>query len=74
MKEICAQCLQTHIDPDTGQRHVVFTCFNQDQPLDHVDFKGLRERLGQNGTQEKLTAQWIDRCLKRLELRGAAAE
>ncbi|MFZ5789533.1 MAG: FAD-dependent oxidoreductase [Pseudomonadota bacterium] len=74
MKEICAQCLQTHIDPSTGQRHVVFTCFNQDQPLDHVDFKGLRERLGQNGTQEKLTALWIDRCLKRLELRGAAAE
>jgi NADPH-dependent glutamate synthase beta subunit-like oxidoreductase/NAD(P)H-flavin reductase len=74
MKEICAQCLQTHIDPKTGERHVVFTCFNQDQPIDQVDFKGLRERLSQNGTQEKLTALWIDRCLKRLSLRDAAAE
>jgi NADPH-dependent glutamate synthase beta subunit-like oxidoreductase/NAD(P)H-flavin reductase len=72
MKEICAQCLQTHIDPKTGERHVVFTCFNQDQPIDQVDFKGLRERLSQNGTQEKLTALWIDRCLKRLSLRAAA--
>jgi NAD(P)H-flavin reductase len=72
MKEICAQCLQTHIDPSTGDRYTVFTCFNQDQPIDQVDFKGLRERLTQNGTQEKLTAQWIDRCLKRLSLREAA--
>jgi NADPH-dependent glutamate synthase beta subunit-like oxidoreductase/NAD(P)H-flavin reductase len=74
MKEICAQCLQTHIDPSTGDRYAVFTCFNQDQPIDQVDFKGLRERLTQNGTQEKLTALWIDRCLKRLSLRDAAAE
>ncbi|MGH6941993.1 FAD-dependent oxidoreductase [Hypericibacter sp.] len=72
MKEICAQCLQTHIDPSTGDRYAVFTCFNQDQPIDQVDFKGLRERLTQNGTQEKLTALWIDRCLKRLSLRAAA--
>jgi hypothetical protein len=72
MKEICAQCLQTHIDPSTGDRYTVFTCFNQDQPIDQVDFKGLRERLTQNGTQEKLTAQWVDRCLKRLSLREAA--
>ena len=38
MKEICAQCLQIHKDPETGARQVVFSCFNQDQPLDHVDF------------------------------------
>ena len=72
MKEICAQCLQPHVDPVTGERSVVFSCFNQDQPLDRVDFPALRERLGQNALQEKLTAQWIDRCLKRLELRPAA--
>ena len=72
MKEICAQCLQPHVDPVTGERSVVFSCFNQDQPLDCVDFPALRERLGQNALQEKLTAQWIDRCLKRLELRPAA--
>ena len=37
MKEICAQCLQMHKDPMTGEETVVFSCFNQDQPLDHVD-------------------------------------
>ncbi len=74
MKEICAQCLQAHVDPATGKRTVVFSCFNQDQPLDRVDFRSLRERLSQNGAQEKLTALWIDHALRRLNLRGAAAE
>jgi NAD(P)H-flavin reductase len=72
MKEICAQCLQPHVDPETGARTVVFSCFDQDQPLDKVDFEALNERLKQNSLQEKLTAQWIDRCLKRLDLRQAA--
>jgi len=63
MKEICAQCLQPQIDPATGKITYVFSCFNQDQPLDAVDFRGLRERLKQNSLQEKLTAQWIDRSL-----------
>lgn len=69
MKEICAQCLQTHHDPETGEESVVFSCFNQDQELDRVDFTGLNERLRQNSVQEKLTALWIDRCLKTLQLR-----
>ncbi len=64
MKEVCAQCLQAHVDPVTGERTVVFSCFNQDQALDRVDFSVLHERLGQNGTQEKLTALWIDRALR----------
>ena len=74
MKEVCAQCLQPHIDPETGARSVVFSCFNQDQALDRVDFPALHERLGQNSTQEKLTALWIDRALRRLQVRGVAAE
>ncbi len=73
MKEVCAQCLQPQIDPVTGQRTVVFSCFNQDQALDRVDFPALHERLAQNGAQEKLTAQWIDRALRRLHARGVAA-
>src|SRR5258706_735401 len=64
MKEICAQCLQPHVDPKTGEKSYVFSCFNQDQPLDQVDFPALAQRLAQNGVQEKLTALWIDRCLK----------
>jgi hypothetical protein len=27
MKEICAQCLQPHVDPQTGQTSYVFSCF-----------------------------------------------
>jgi NADPH-dependent glutamate synthase beta subunit-like oxidoreductase/NAD(P)H-flavin reductase len=73
MKEVCAQCLQPQIDPDTGERTVIFSCFNQDQPLDRVDFPALNERLRQNSLQEKLTAQWIDRALHRLEARTAVA-
>jgi NAD(P)H-flavin reductase len=66
MKEICAQCLQPHVDPATGKTTYVFSCFNQDQPLDQVDFAALAQRLAQNGVQEKLTALWIGRCLKQL--------
>ena len=66
MKEICAQCLQVHKNPQTGEETVVFSCANQDQSLDHVDFTNLRSRLSQNGTQEKLTKQWLDSCLREL--------
>ena len=69
MKEICAQCLQVHRNPQTGEETVVFSCFNQDQPLDHVDFGNLRTRLSQNGVQEKLTKQWIGRSLRELGIR-----
>jgi NAD(P)H-flavin reductase len=62
MKEICAQCLQPQRDPVTGQVSYVFSCFNQDQELDRVDFPGLEARLKQNSVQEKLTAQWIGYC------------
>jgi hypothetical protein len=74
MKEVCAQCLQPQVDPVSGERSVVFSCFNQDQALDRVDFSALHERLAQNGVQEKLTAQWVDRALRRLQARGVAAQ
>jgi NAD(P)H-flavin reductase len=66
MKEICAQCLQPHVDPATGKTTYVFSCFNQDQPLDQVDFAALAQRLAQNGVQEKLTALWIGHCLAQI--------
>ena len=62
MKEICAQCLQPHRDPETGKLSYVFSCFNQDQPLDRVDFLALSERLKQNSLAEKVTAQWLHHC------------
>ncbi|HKE39124.1 MAG TPA: FAD-dependent oxidoreductase [Casimicrobiaceae bacterium] len=64
MKEICAQCLQPHRDPVTGKVSYVFSCFNQDQAMDVVDFSGLAVRLEQNTVQEKLTARWIEHCLR----------
>jgi NADPH-dependent glutamate synthase beta subunit-like oxidoreductase/NAD(P)H-flavin reductase len=64
MKEICAQCLQPHRDPATGRISYVFSCFNQDQPLDRVDWPALDQRLRQNSVQEKLTTQWIGRCTR----------
>jgi NAD(P)H-flavin reductase len=73
MKEICAQCLQRHRDPVTGTETVVFSCFNQDQEMDRVDFRTLRRRLSQNGVQEKLTKLWVDRCLQHLGERPAIA-
>jgi hypothetical protein len=69
MKEICAQCLQLHRDPVTGKESVVFSCFNQDQELDRVDFACLHQRLRQNVVQEKIGALWIDRSLRKLGAR-----
>jgi len=67
MKEICAQCLQPHKDPVTGKITYVFSCFNQDQPLDQVDFSALATRLRQNTVQEKLTNRWIKKCLSEVQ-------
>ncbi len=65
MKEVCAQCLQRHIDPLTGeQKEIVFSCFNQDQLLDEMDWDNLAARLRQNTVAEKLTGLWLERLLK----------
>jgi NADPH-dependent glutamate synthase beta subunit-like oxidoreductase/NAD(P)H-flavin reductase len=63
MKQVCAQCLQRHVDPATGKESFVFSCFNQDQPLDEVDFVNLRARLRQNTVLEKMTNLWLTRLL-----------
>ncbi|MBI5196982.1 MAG: pyridine nucleotide-disulfide oxidoreductase, partial [Nitrospirae bacterium] len=66
MKEVCAQCLQRHVDPRTGEQvQPVFTCFNQDQQMDEVDFPNLNARLKQNSVPEKLSNLWLDYLLKR---------
>jgi hypothetical protein len=51
------------VDPKTGKKSYVFSCFNQDQELDRVDWPALDQRLKQNSTQEKLTAAWLRHCL-----------
>ncbi|MFQ5664928.1 MAG: FAD-dependent oxidoreductase [Candidatus Binatia bacterium] len=68
LKEVCSQCLQRHVDPATGRESLVFSCFNQDQLLDHVDFSFLHQRLRQNSTAEKLTSLWLDHLFKQREV------
>jgi len=66
MKEVCAQCLQRHVDPTTGaEREIVFSCFNQDQKLDEMDWDNLAARLRQNTVSEKLTNAWLERLFAR---------
>ena len=64
MKEVCAQCLQKHVDPVTHEETIIFSCFNQDQEMDRVDFPNLAARLRQNTVQEKLSSLWLDHLLK----------
>ncbi len=60
MKEVCAQCLQKHVDPETGREEIAFSCFNQDQKMDHMDWGNLAARLRQNTVSEKITNLWMD--------------
>lgn len=61
MKGVCAQCLCRHVDPETNQEYFVYSCSNQDQDLDRVDFENLNARLRQNSVQEKLSAMWLEK-------------
>jgi NADPH-dependent glutamate synthase beta subunit-like oxidoreductase/NAD(P)H-flavin reductase len=63
MKEVCAQCLQRHVDPKTGQESFVFSCFNQDQELDKMDWANLAARLRQNSLLEKVTGLWFEHLM-----------
>ncbi|MGZ8946932.1 MAG: pyridine nucleotide-disulfide oxidoreductase, partial [Methylococcaceae bacterium] len=63
MKGICAQCMCKHVDADTGKETFVYSCYNQDQDLDKVDFPHLNARLRQNTVQEKLSNLWLDYLL-----------
>jgi NADPH-dependent glutamate synthase beta subunit-like oxidoreductase/NAD(P)H-flavin reductase len=65
MKGICAQCLCKHVDAETGKEYFVYSCYNQDQDLDKVDFPHLNARLRQNTVQEKLSNLWLDYLLEK---------
>ncbi|HUN65037.1 MAG TPA: FAD-dependent oxidoreductase [Bacteroidota bacterium] len=65
MKAVCAQCLQRHVDPVTKKEEFVFTCFNQDQNMDEVDFGNLNSRLKANTLMEKIGNRWLDYLFER---------
>ncbi len=60
MKAVCAQCLQRHVIPGTKEEVFVFSCFNQDQDMDAVDFANLHSRLQANSLMEKISNRWLD--------------
>ena len=68
MKAICAQCLQRHVDPATGKETFVFSCVNQDQLMDEVDFANLNARLKANSVMEKITNKWLDLIEEKYQL------
>ena len=75
MKEVCGQCLQQHVDPVTRQpKEVVFSCFDQDQHMDCVDFANLRQRLKTNSVAEKLTSRYFDLLLAMEQSNSVANE
>lgn len=64
MKGVCAQCLCKHVDPESGEESYMYSCYNQDQALDYVDFPNLQARLRQNTVQEKLSSLWLTYLLE----------
>ncbi len=70
MKGVCAQCLCKHVDPHTQEEYFVYSCYNQDQELDRVDFKNLNARLRQNTVQEKLSNLWLDHIFESEEFKS----
>ncbi len=68
MKEVCAQCLQRHVDPKTGKEYFVFSCNVQDQELDLVDWNNLNERLKSNNLAEKMGARYLDILFEKSKL------
>ena len=63
MKQICGQCIQRHVDSKTGEERYIYSCENQDQLLDDVDFKNLGDRLSLNSAQEKICNKVIANLL-----------
>ncbi len=58
MKGVCGQCLQKKKNID-GKIEYFYSCANQDQSMDEVDFEHLHARCEQNSLLEKTTKFWL---------------
>ncbi len=58
LKGVCSQCLQKRKN-SAGEWEYFYSCSNQDQDMDRLDFKHLHARCEQNSLQEKMTKMWI---------------
>ena len=55
MKGVCSQCLQKRVDKN-GEVEYFYSCANQDQNTDRLDFEHLHNRCQQNSLLEKITS------------------
>ena len=53
---------------------MVFSCFNQDQRLDQVDFANLNQRLRGNTVLEKISDVFLARLLQKVAAAQARRE
>jgi hypothetical protein len=54
MQGICGQCVQENAAGLNAKKHI-FSCAQQDQTIDEIDFHFLQERLAQNRLLEKMS-------------------
>jgi NAD(P)H-flavin reductase len=59
LKGVCSQCLQKRRGKN-GEEEFFYSCAEQDQELDHLDFQHLSYRCEQNSLSEKITKMWIE--------------
>ncbi len=62
LKGVCSQCLQKRKN-NNGEWEYFYSCANQDQDMDKIDFWHLKNRCEQNSLQEKITKLWLD-CIR----------
>ncbi len=58
LKGVCSQCLQKRKN-DAGEWEYFYSCGQQDQAMDNLDFGHLSIRCEQNSLSEKLSKMWI---------------
>ena len=58
MKGVCAQCLQKKTNQE-GEVEYFYSCANQDQNMDQLDFEHLHGRCQQNSLLEKANRLWL---------------
>jgi len=60
MKGVCSQCLQKR-EGKNGEVEYFYSCGQQDQDSDKLDFQHLHYRCEQNSLAEKVTKLWVEK-------------
>ena len=53
LKGVCSQCLQKRVN-EKGEVEYFYSCAEQDQDMDRLDFEHLKARCKQNSMMEKV--------------------